>query len=92
MNPKPPPRWNTVDQRKKYYEGMLLQELKLHMNTQREYKNDLIDNWAGDSEADWFAHLKDGELPKKKLQATKKTTATTTTTTTTKQEDPQNND
>ena len=71
---------------------MLLQELKLHMNAQREYKNDLIDNWAGDSEADWFAHLKDGELPKKKLQATKKTTTTTTTTTTTKQEDPQNND
>ena len=87
MNPKPPPKENTVDQRKKYYEGMLLQELKLHMNAQREYKNDLIDNWAGDSEADWFAHLKDVEL-QKKLQATKKTTTTTTT----KQEDPQNND
>ena len=87
MNPKPPPKENTVDQRKKYYEGMLLQELKLHMNAQREYKNDLIDNWAGDSEADWFAHLKDVEL-QKKLQATNKTTTTTTT----KQEDPQNND
>ena len=57
MNPAKdlPSTETTVDVRKKFYEGLLLQELKTHMNTQREYKNDLIDNWSGDAEADWFA-------------------------------------
>ena len=62
-----------MDVRKKYYEGLLLQELKTHMNTQREYKNDLIDNWAGDSEADWFAALKEDEVrARKKWEEQKK--------------------
>ena len=64
MNPAKdlPSTETTVDVRKKFYEGLLLQELKTHMNTQREYKNDLIDNWSGDAEADWFAALKEDEV------------------------------
>jgi len=80
MNPTPPPKENVVDARKKFYEGLLLQELKTHMNTQREYKNDLIDNWPGDLEADYFAQLKEDEMRRKwkppPLPTTKTSSAT----------------
>lgn len=75
MNPAKdlPSTETTVDVRKKFYEGLLLQELKTHMNTQREYKNDLIDNWSGDAEADWFAALKEDEVrARKKWEEQKK--------------------
>lgn len=74
MKPKDlPSTETTVDVRKKFYEGLLLQELKTHMNTQREYKNDLIDNWSGDAEADWFAALKEDEVrARKKWEEQKK--------------------
>ena len=82
MNPTPPPKENVVDARKKFYEGLLLQELKTHMNTQREYKNDLIDNWPGDLEADYFAQLKEDEMRRKwkppQLPPTTKTIKTAT--------------
>ena len=73
MNPAKdlPSTETTVDVRKKFYEGLLLQELKTHMNTQREYKNDLIDNWSGDAEADWFAALKEDEVRARKMGGTK---------------------
>ena len=38
-------------------------ELKKHMNQQREYKNDLIDNWAGDQESDFLNQMKEDEKP-----------------------------
>jgi len=70
MNPAKdlPSTETTVDVRKKFYEGLLLQELKTHMNTQREYKNG-----SGDAEADWFAALKEDEVrARKKWEEQKK--------------------
>ena len=48
---------------RRIHDQLLLDELKKHMNQQREYKNDLIDNWAGDQESDFLNQMKEDEKP-----------------------------
>ena len=69
--PKASTEMNTVDQRRNTTRACSCKVEIAHEHAE-EYKNDLIDNWAGDSSG-LVRAPEDGELPKK-VRATKKTT------------------